>query len=887
METTSTRILVKGIVRNRARDEFADGECQEIVNMRYRDNAWRIIKPPVKLHNELAAHYDNIWLHDQDGVNNMIGWHQSGDSGLPELLLISPALGTHTLIKSFDADVTWGKVYFIKRVMVVLTNKGITKLLWKDGDYKDITVFGPPVVDFVTEAIANVTTQGASTPDGVLAMISKMDLDENNKYGKLAGTIMFRCAYKLFDGSYILHTLPIRHRIAELEMTISRKGANYQVRYQIANIIAKFRKVHYQMYGDLTDIINSVVIFASQAEKLYLIDDTIITQDLLDDVPDSGSKLFSSFAPVNPDLKTIVDSQGWYKVGEMPLSDLLWDDRTLGIETNGYYLDFSARETMPIDNFTHHKLSSEVAATYNDRLILGGVTTIMGDANLNTYIFGLFDISPLANLAGFARTITPNYQAYALTEISSSNGTAYNVSLISGTLCTSGGKNFVVFERGVIGYPDSRAKNIRILANLMGNYWQMASFALTPSKHDNFAYYIDPVFDSTTPNSVHANYGLVTVEVNFLTGTLIQTLEPYTNSPSISDQNRVQVSELRNPFVFPAKNSYQVGTGTIMGFGTNTEAISQGQFGQYPLIVFTSKGVWAMEQGQGDVLFAAISPVNGDVVTDGSEIINAGTGVMYMTDRGAYIIYGKEVHEITQPVEGEINTDFLQNDHLGYFLQSAILGGLISEYTKRGAVSTQRALEYMESARIGFDKTNNELIFCNTETDLRGDRLYDYSYVYNLETQSWHKIYDVYNRFINAYPHLYGVKYTQGTNNGIYNLSVDSSTHGNKVLIITQPQSLQMNEIYKKIARCVLRCRLSIPVGTYAGIYIFASDDLRTWQFITGAQRTGEIQNMLMTRSHTMAKYYIFVISGYVGVNSTISGIDVSVVPRLHRKLRT
>ena len=56
--------------------------------------------------------------------------------------------------------------------------------------------------------------------------------------------------------------------------------------------------------------------------------------------------------------------------------------------------------------------------------------------------------------------------------------------------------------------------------------------------------------------------------------------------------SQIFTSVVNNPFVFEASGDNTVGTGSIQGIAANTEPISQGQFGQYPLIVFTTEGIY-------------------------------------------------------------------------------------------------------------------------------------------------------------------------------------------------------------------------------------------------------------------------------------------------------
>ena len=233
-----------------------------------------------------------------------------------------------------------------------------------------------------------------------------------------------------------------------------------------------------------------------------------------------------------------------------------------------------------------------------------------------------------------------------------------------------------------------------------------------------------------------------------------------------------------------------------------------------------------------------------------------------------------DLQPLSDVIEGRPLLEFMGNDHFEYFLNTAALCNLL---TKLSLVDVN---DYILDAAFGFDKINNELIISNNS--------YEYSYVFNFESMSWHKVSVSYQIFINDYPTLLGLNSL-----GVFDLGIESDLQPLHFSFVTQPQTLGAGTTYKKLERSVLRCNLAVQDGTYLTFSIFASDDLLTWQFITGGQRAGKLVNLLTTRSHGSAKYYIFVIAGQIKlVDSSIksinyvNGIDVDYTTRLENKLR-
>lgn len=897
------RLQIQGISRDKAPDSFGDGECQEIINMRLRDSQWRVRRKPLKEYNNLGERYRGMWYHDQDGVGKWIGLldttSDTDGSDITGLFVVDPATGTRTLIKEYPRGANI-RVKFLKRFLLVVTESNIDKFIFKDGTYRSLNIFLPPRMKMSYQYAGMVTTDGASTPEAIVGKFQKMIIDENNRYSKLPGGIFIRMAYRLFDGTFALHTLPYFINIGDwLNMNLrddpyrtDNDEQEWQIQFHIGILIAEIERAYFQTFPEMQDIISSVVIFATKPETLYEVSTDSITQDMLDSIRNNQSKTFAALGvSVNDKFRNMVDAT-YYKVKEISFQSLIDDNAPLvhPLDTKGFWLGYAAREILTVDNNTYHNISGQSVSVYNDRLIIGKTRTTFGLSDISTLPYSLYPIGlgheSLGIYFGYNAVDSP-YNIYLLVTITTGQGIAYALNPISGQIGEKDGKKYVIFGNRLVGYPDRRATEAKLIIQdaTLGVISVIALYTLTASTRDNFAYYVIPDFAGNEPLNFFKNFGYIVEEIDF--ANTIPTLEPYTNALAVTDENRIQLSELRNPFMYPVKYSYQVGTGAIIATGVNTEPMSSGQYGQYPLIVFTTKGIFALEQGSGDVLFASISPLSGDIAKSEDQIINVSNGVLYVSERGVYAIFGKEVIEISKLIEGEIDTNFVQNDHFAYFVGDPRLGYLVDGLVNR--LSKTDALTFISGAIIGYDKINNEVVFSNPERDLLGDLVYRYSYVYSLETATWHKIDHVFELFVSNYPFLYGLKVFQGSANGIYNLGQDSSETNISVLIATQPQSFDEPGIYKKINRMVLRAMLYITPGTYFTFAVFASDDLRTWQLLTGGQRSGgsiPTQNILCTRTHGSATYYRLVMVGQLHPESSITGIDLTTVPRLNRKLR-
>ena len=120
----------------------------------------------------------------------------------------------------------------------------------------------------------------------------------------------------------------------------------------------------------------------------------------------------------------------------------------------------------------------------------------------------------------------------------------------------------------------------------------------------------------------------------------------------VSVPNKIYTSEVNNPFSFPLLGINTIGTGEIIGISTAAKALSEGQFGQFPLYAFTTDGVWALEVSATGS-YSAKQPITRDVCLDGRSITQIDDAVLFATARGIMLISGSESICITDILDAE------------------------------------------------------------------------------------------------------------------------------------------------------------------------------------------------------------------------------------------
>lgn len=191
----------------------------------------------------------------------------------------------------------------------------------------------------------------------------------------------------------------------------------------------------------------------------------------------------------------------------------------------------------------------------------------------------------------------------------------------------------------VIGYPDLRAKEIRLYwLNTGSGEWRLSNtFKLKGANRANYAVHY------TTWVDLYSNSA---------------TLIPSANQPQEYLPSKVSVSNVNNLLSYPSDQSYIVGSGNaeITGFAVNAIAISEGQYGQYPLYVFKSNGVWSLEQSSDpDIVFSRVSPIDTNFgANDQSKINNVDETIFYVNRSGIYMLLGGDRQEISKPIRSQV-----------------------------------------------------------------------------------------------------------------------------------------------------------------------------------------------------------------------------------------
>lgn len=335
--------------------------------------------------------------------------------------------------------------------------------------------------------------------------------------------------------------------------------------------------------------------------------------------------------------------------------------------------------------------------------------------------------------------------------------------------------------------------------------------------------------------------------------------------PYVPQLSKVYTSAVNNPFFFPLAGINTVGTGTIMGISSAARALSQGQFGQFPLYCFSSDGIWALEVGN-EGFYRARQPISRDVCTNPESITQMDSSVVFITDRGVMHISGSTTECLSDVLDTETPFDISSLPHAADIIN--VFNGWLSEDEQQTTeqlplnFTVKPFRTFLLGCRIVYDYTHQRIIVFNQE--------YNYAYVYSMRSQAWgmmvmlHKM----RHSVNSYPDAM----VMDTDNRLVNFSQYGAT-AEAFLLITRPLKLEQPDIQKTIDTIIQRG--VFPKGNVAQV-LYGSRDLSHWHLVWSSA-----DHYLRGFAGTAYKYYRLAVVGCLRDGDSLYGSTIQFNPRL------
>ncbi len=330
-------------------------------------------------------------------------------------------------------------------------------------------------------------------------------------------------------------------------------------------------------------------------------------------------------------------------------------------------------------------------------------------------------------------------------------------------------------------------------------------------------------------------------------------------------RNKVYTSEANNPFYFPALGINTVGTGEIYSIRSAAKALSQGQFGQFPLYAFTSEGVWALEVASNGT-FSAKQPITRDVCINPNSITQLDNSVLFATDRGIMLLSGSESTCITDSLDYQQVFDITQLPHIEKLVEVAGLN--ISDLTY------DSFHEFLLRCKMLYAYNLQRIIVYSTKAD--GDP-YPYAYVYSLKSKSWGMMPSTIASSVPSYPEALAM-HTDHTLVDYSSTMQSTETQVIKGMLITRPLKLDMPDVLKTVDTVIQRGNFKYGHVKSA---IYGSRDMINWILIW----TSTDHYMRGFRGNPY-KYFRIVSIYNLDQTESLFGASIQFTPRFQNRLR-
>lgn len=897
--------------------ECSDGELTQAYNLINEDGAYKSLLAPKVVFN-LGENHSVIYVHKAttythyiiiDTANKKLLW--TNGNNLTDLY----SIGNKELYQ----------IVGVGNTLIALTNEGMFYFLWK-GDTSGYLSLGNEIpelpisfglqgemqrTDEFTLEFDKLNWETKTKENGVsyrsynefsdenkkkitsqvLAKVNKFIADRSTNKGKFIFPFLVRYAYRLYDGSLIRHSAPVlmtcSTSCAPIVMWSHLYGKNGLDRADV-RIVGMLHSLDYAVVklSDLnllknwSDIVKSVDIFVSK--PIYTYDqngecDKFFNYDEYGDEAwgysickhtnqaadttkypvryqkkDMGYLYQMSFDKDNLDVRPggilglprketstvkedIRNCSNFYFLESIKIEHLTTTRTIINIEED-YLQSLVNREVMTDDYDSHDKIMPKYAFGYNARVNL---------VNIKKKLFEGFNVgSMLAYTDGYVRH-TPGTSPLVVEEKNTISVYVY---------IKQDGKDIIVNgEVGVFGYKTPM---------LFLYYPNSKAYKAIIHESDYFGtFYEVPLEQHAFLNGAFYYGGWKEMETRVY------------NSPTISSDeeriieipNKIYTSEVNNPFYFPVTGINTVGAGKIMGISTAAKALSQGQFGQFPLYAFTDEGVWALEVNSTGG-YSAIQPITRDVCISSDSITQIDSAVLFATDRGIMEISGSQTQCITDIINGD---EYFSLDRLP---------GLAELYPDGIPQVDCTFAEYRKDARMAYDYVNQRIIVFNDKKS--------YAYVFSMKSKLWGIMTSSLTSAINSYPNAYAmaqVKTIEGEekkeviNNCLVDISHSEETH-HKGLLVTRPIKLEVASMLKTFDTVFLR---GLFGKGKVKVVLYGSRDNINWHLIYSAK-----EHYLRGFRGTPYKYFRIVAITDLSIGETLVGASVAYTPRLTNQIR-
>lgn len=346
-------------------------------------------------------------------------------------------------------------------------------------------------------------------------------------------------------------------------------------------------------------------------------------------------------------------------------------------------------------------------------------------------------------------------------------------------------------------------------------------------------------------------------------------------NPYEEKKNVLKVSAVDNPFSFPPEYTYAPSQGEVLALASNTVALSQGQFGQHPLYIFCSDGIWANSvDTSGAGAYLASFPLSREVCVNPASVCGIDNGVVFVSRQGVILASGGKMVRLSECIERS-------DDALFPIYSDTVVSRLVSMMQLGGAGDRHGFTDFMRDCNVVYMPAQSEILFSNAR--------FDFCYLYSLRNGMWSRILLRVKDTVRSYSFVELVVEC-GADRTVCRIG-DACSGDNSVMLITRPQ-LWGSKLPKRIMQLMLHayaepCAEKAKSMPSLACYLFGSNDGVHFKLVAGRESESKVQDLKFPYFPTQAyKYYLFAVCGGMSGESMITALELEIQPAWGNRMR-
>lgn len=676
--------------------------------------------------------------------------------------------------------------------------------------------------------------------------------------GRFYANFFVRYCYRMFDGSMIMHSSPvfIPVQVPDSYMVLSANASQNTTNYLLDTYDdftfqredgkgnkskVNIKKVAFYYYPRNVDL--NYTILDSKRDELEEWKDVIKSVDVFITPPitniDTSEKILSlrslhrnyklghgllsltfesngirigdtsvHFPSLSVDAyrNKLKNTSAFYKVCSLKISDLTnYTTKKLPVDKNAVY-QVSLQEQMKDDYKTHNSLFAKGSYVYNHRLNLYGMKEKLFQGFNGSVMF------PGQYILKYDDSTDNLMYRYKIQKIvvslNTTSGTKYVES--SDKFFSRQDIDSFIISNLVKFYPDSRADKMAIFCKDSSDNDVIFVFPLEQCAELNGAMHMGDFTDNLEQYKVDSF--------------------DYTVDDVVELSNKIYTSESDNAFYFPLNGINTVGIGTIQGIASTTRALSQGQFGQYPLMAFSTDGIWAMEVSSKGT-YSSIHPISREVCSNPKSITQLDQSVLFATNRSISRIAESQVVSMSDVLDGPGFNIYGLGKFLNFFNDTEEDSDTVksTKAQMRQLIDfTSSPIEFFQRCQVIYDYKNSRILCLDVTQTSKTSTADTVALCYSIKDNAWSTflIQNVLTA-INSYPHPY-IQYRDGSvmvlDKG-YDYEDTTEYHG---IIVTR--TLKFNE--DNVPDSITGYIHSLTSGSIPIMWLYGSNDNQNWHYI-------------------------------------------------------